>query len=286
MLSFASVLKGDVAGHEFHGNQWTNVGGDHHVIAGHANGSWVDAAGAAVHSDIADRLKSLGVPPAWKDVKLSTDPNRPLQATGIDAAGRTQYKYTAEYRAGQDAAKFERGRAFNQEIGTIRASMSKDLASGDQKTRDAAACLALIDATGFRIGSNKDTGATNKDGEAEKHFGISTLTKSMVSVNGDEVILSFMGKSGKINEKTITDPALASYLGTRLNQIRPDTPVFESSDSKVRAYMKSIAGPDYSPKDFRTWHGTSKALETVLSMPKPTTDKESSIGACRQQSGR
>src|SRR4029434_5387198 len=53
------------------------------------------------------RLDRLAIPPAWKDVKLSAAPRAKLQATGIDSAGRRQYRYHPDFRARQEAAKFQ-----------------------------------------------------------------------------------------------------------------------------------------------------------------------------------
>ena len=39
------------------------------------------------------RIKSLVIPPAWKNVWICNLPNGHLQATGIDALKRKQYKY-------------------------------------------------------------------------------------------------------------------------------------------------------------------------------------------------
>jgi DNA topoisomerase IB len=37
------------------------------------------------------RIAALVIPPAWRDVWISPSPRAKLQATGVDAAGRTQY---------------------------------------------------------------------------------------------------------------------------------------------------------------------------------------------------
>ena len=58
--------------------------------------------------DRIERIESLVIPPAWKDVWISPNPRAKLQATGIDAAGRRQYLYHPDFRAQQEQAKFDK----------------------------------------------------------------------------------------------------------------------------------------------------------------------------------
>ena len=54
------------------------------------------------------RIRKLAVPPAYRDVWICRDANGHLQATGIDARGRKQYRYHEHWRSVRDAHKFER----------------------------------------------------------------------------------------------------------------------------------------------------------------------------------
>ncbi len=58
------------------------------------------------------RIRSLSIPPAWKNVWICARANGHLQATGIDARGRKQYKYHPDWREVRDAAKYERVMSF------------------------------------------------------------------------------------------------------------------------------------------------------------------------------
>lgn len=42
---------------------------------------------------VLDRIESLVIPPAWKEVWICPYPNRHIQAVGTDAGGRRQYLY-------------------------------------------------------------------------------------------------------------------------------------------------------------------------------------------------
>src|SRR5476651_2611896 len=60
--------------------------------------SFVRANGTAVrHAGTIRRLHSMAVPPAYRDVRYSPDPTTHLQAVGLDAAGRLQYRYHADW---------------------------------------------------------------------------------------------------------------------------------------------------------------------------------------------
>ncbi len=59
-------------------------------------GHWAyfDPAGERIADrDAIDRLNSIGLPPAYGEAWFAPDPNAHLQATGVDARGRKQYRY-------------------------------------------------------------------------------------------------------------------------------------------------------------------------------------------------
>ena len=61
-----------------------------------------------------DRIRSMVIPPAWKDVWICCDPNGHLQATGRDARGRKQYRYHTRWREVRDENKYEKLISFAQ----------------------------------------------------------------------------------------------------------------------------------------------------------------------------
>jgi DNA topoisomerase-1 len=213
----------------------------------------------------ASRLKELKLPPAWKNVRISSDPRAALQATGVDVKGRTQYRYSVEHSSQAAAEKFDRLKSFNEALPGLRDNIGKDVSSKDAALREPAAVLQLIDKTGFRIGSDQDTLAS------KKAFGASTLESKHVSIKGDEVSFRFVGKKGVDIEKTVKDKDLARSLKPR---VEAGGRLFSTTDSQVRDYMKLRGGKDFTPKDFRTWHGTMQAVRIVESTPRPKTEKE------------
>src|SRR5437762_8545336 len=74
-----------------------------------------------------DRLNSVGLPPAYSNPWFCIDPNGHLQATGIDARGRKQYRYHPEFRANAEASKFADLREFGKALPKIRRTVARDL---------------------------------------------------------------------------------------------------------------------------------------------------------------
>src|SRR6187551_3720998 len=72
-----------------------------------------------------ERIESLVIPPAWKDVWISPRAGAKLQATGVDKAGRRQYLYHPEFRARQEQAKYDNLVLFAERLPDLRKAMSK-----------------------------------------------------------------------------------------------------------------------------------------------------------------
>src|SRR5919201_6975172 len=127
------------------------------------------------------RIEALVIPPAWKEVWISPSPSAKLQATGIDAAGRRQYLYHADFRAQQDAAKFDKLIGFAERLPDLRAAMSAHMDRDSlDRERVSAIALRLIDLGWFRVGSERYA-------RESRTYGITTLTKRHVRVRGHRI---------------------------------------------------------------------------------------------------
>src|SRR6266404_6389652 len=115
---------------------------------------YVDVRGRAIVDPAQiERIERLAIPPAWHTVWISPRANAKIQATGIDRAGRKQYRYHADYRAAQDEAKFDRLIRFAEQLPALRAVMAQDLDNdGLDKERVCAIALRLINLGWFRVG--------------------------------------------------------------------------------------------------------------------------------------
>jgi DNA topoisomerase-1 len=211
------------------------------------------------------RIRALAVPPAYEDVWICPSPNGHVQATGRDARGRKQYRYHPRWREVRDETKFHRLTAFAHALPAIRERVAADLArDGLPRERVLAAVVRLLDATGIRVG-NEEYARENGS------YGLTTLRASHVRIRGDGVRFRFRGKSGKEHTIALDDARLARILrrcrdlpGEELFEyVDPGRGVAKVDSDDVNAYLREIAGDEFSAKDFRTWIGTVACMSAL-----------------------
>ncbi|MBS1868343.1 MAG: DNA topoisomerase IB [Actinobacteria bacterium] len=232
--------------------------------------AYVHADGARVmDAATIDRIRALAIPPAWRDVWICTDPRGHIQATGIDAAGRKQYRYHDDWRRRRDQAKFDAMVAFAQALPALRRRVARDLADADDgagglgEARVLACAVRLLDVGLFRVGG-EDYAAQNET------YGLTTLRRAHVRVERDGLLFDFPAKHGVRRVQRVCDgdvrPVVAALKRRRgggeelLAWRRPSGSRSRWVDVKaedVNAYLKEAAGGDFSAKDFRTWNATA-----------------------------
>lgn len=229
-------------------------------------------------SDVRDeatlaRIRRLAIPPAWTNVWICPREDGHLQATGRDARGRKQYRYHARWREVRDEGKYARLIAFGRALPRIRRRVQRDLARPDLPREKAlAAVVRLLERTFIRVG-NEEYARENES------FGLTTLRERQVRVEGATLRFKFRGKSGVQHEVAVTDRRLSGIVrrmqelpGEELFQYVDDegaTRSIESAD--VNAYLRSIAGDEFTSKDFRTWAGTLLCARALCSLPPPAS---------------
>ncbi|HZX29235.1 MAG TPA: DNA topoisomerase IB [Telluria sp.] len=228
-------------------------------LADGAGFRYVDADGHGVSDpDTLERIRRLAIPPAWTDVWICALPHGHLQATGRDARGRKQYRYHARWRVVRDEAKYERMAAFGRALPRIRQAVAGDLAlPGLPREKVLASIVTLLEATLMRVGNEEYARANHS-------FGLTTLRNRHVQVNGSAVAFRFRGKSGVVHARTISDRRLARLIrhirelpGQELFQyLDEEGQVHAVNSADVNDYLRTIAGDDFTAKDFRTWAGT------------------------------
>jgi DNA topoisomerase-1 len=216
-----------------------------------------------------DRLNAIALPPAYKAAWFCKDPNGHLQATGIDARGRKQYRYHPDFRAKADADKFRGLVDFGKALPKIRRKVDQDLRKRAlSKDKVVAAVVRLLDDEYLRVG-NLEYEKQNKS------FGATTLLSRQVHDDGRKVKMRFKGKSGIMHEVTITDRTLRRVV--RQLQELPGQPLFQyingdgnphhvTSDD-VNDYIREATGGEFTAKHFRTWGASVLAFEALLDLP-------------------
>jgi DNA topoisomerase I len=223
-----------------------------------------------------ERCKALAIPPAWTEVWICQDPDGHVQATGIDDAGRKQYRYHPRWRSVRDATKFHRMGAFADSLPHIRAAVDAHLRSRTlSKERVLALVVALLDETLIRIGNERHTGPAGA-------IGLTTLACEHVDVDGTRISFRFPGKSGQEHDIELRHPRLARQLlrceeipGQRLFAYQDDDGGWQQVDSgAVNAYLREVGEDDLTAKDFRTWGGTVAAAEVLRELGPPADERE------------
>jgi DNA topoisomerase-1 len=220
---------------------------------------YVDADGHRVRDRATlARIRALAIPPAWTQVWICASPHGHIQAVGRDARRRKQYRYHPRWRAARDETKYERMLAFARTLPTIRARVRADLArSGLPRDKVLATVVRFLETTLIRVG-NAEYARTNRS------FGLTTLRARHVAVRGAMLRFHFRGKGGKEHAVDVRDPRLARIVrrcqdlpGQELFQYVDDDGARQRIDSgDVNAYLREIAGEEFTAKDFRTWAGT------------------------------
>jgi DNA topoisomerase IB len=206
------------------------------------------------------RIRDLAIPPAWADVWICPFPMGHIQATGIDARGRKQYRYHDKWRERRDQQKFDEMIDFARALPDMRRRVAADLDSdGMTRERVLAGAVRLLDRGFFRVGG-EDYAAENES------YGLATIHKRHVRLlDGSTLLFDYPAKSGQRRVQSIVDaevyeivealkrrrggsPELLAYReGRRWRDLR-------SAD--INAYVKEVTGADFSAKDFRTWNAT------------------------------
>lgn len=208
--------------------------------------------------EIIDYIKSLVIPPAWKDVEITTNKRAKILAYGRDQKGRKQYIYNPKFRARKDADKFDRILHFAENLEHMRRVTGQHLRKKKMsREKVLAAMVRLLDSAYFRPGSPKYT-------QQNKSYGLTTIRKKHLTIEGDEMIFSYKGKSGKFQEKHVINSKLSKVIkqlealpGYRLFKYynENDALIFVESQD-LNQYIKEVMGEEFSAKDFRTWAGT------------------------------
>ncbi|HEY1757905.1 MAG TPA: DNA topoisomerase IB [Bryobacteraceae bacterium] len=248
---------------------------------------YVDADGKAVRDrETLRRIRSLVIPPAWKDVWICADPRGHLQATGRDARGRKQSRYHPRWHAVRDETKYERMMLFGTALKRIRERVDEDLGlSGLPRNKVLATVVRLMERTLIRVG--------NEEYARENHsYGLTTMREKHVKVAGATVTFRFQGKSGKQHTVGVQDRRLARIV--RRFQDLPGYELFQYLDEEetphtidsadVNDYLREVSGEDFTAKDFRTWAGTvlaSMALREFAAFESETEAKRNVVQAIK-----
>ena len=236
-----------------------------------------DARGKRITDEAAlERVASLAIPPAWRDVWISPRAGAKLQATGVDKAGRRQYLYHPEFRARQEQAKFDKLISFAEKLPDLRAAMAEHMELEPLSFEwTAAVAVRLINLGWFRVGDERYA-------RKFRTFGITTLRKSHVRVRGSRVAFRFRAKHRVLVHTALVDSELAGAMkelleapgGRSLFRYRHNDELVNLSARRLNDYIREHMGEDFTAKDFRTWGGTLLAAVALAEREPAETETE------------
>ena len=239
---------------------------------------YLDADGQRLPAEEVQRIRSLAIPPAWKDVWICPYPSGHIQAVGTDDAGRRQYLYHPDWRVKRDQMKFDRVAEAARKLPRARREVLAHLGlDGMPLERASAAAVRLLDLGYFRIGSDAYT-------DTNGSFGLTTLERRHVRCRGQRLVFSFTGKSGIEHTIEIEDDVVRAALdrmrrrrggGDRLLAYQNSRRWTPLDAPTVNVYLRELLGGDLTAKDFRTWHATVLAATALAMSDEPGDTKRS-----------
>lgn len=213
--------------------------------------------------EVIKRIRSLAIPPAWREVWICPWPDGHIQAVGTDDAGRRQYRYHEEWRRRRDAEKHDRVLRLARRLPRVRHTVSEQLAGrGLTYERVLAAALRMLDFGVFRVGGEEYAPGGNDD---EGSFGLATVRREHVGLRNGAVEFRYPAKGGAERTISLRDSALHAVVGSLLRRrgdgedllaFRVGRHWHDVRAEDINARLKQLAGDEFSAKDLRTWNAT------------------------------
>lgn len=250
--------------------------GIHRVPAGKGFSYRTERGRAVRDPETLIRIRSLAIPPAWRDVWICPSADGHIQAVGYDQRGRKQYRYHPHWRAHRDLAKYSHVIEFATKLPEIRRLTARHLRDpGLTRRKVLAATVRVMEKTLLRVGSEQYA-------RENKTFGLATLRDHHAKVSGAKVVFDFRAKHGIRRRVDFSDKRLADVIracrdlpGEELFQYHDDDGnVRDVKSNDVNDYLKEITGEPFTAKDFRTWAGTVLAAKALAQMELANSERQ------------
>ena len=183
-----------------------------------------------------------------------------------DGGDMTVYEYSDRQVADRNRKKAERIEKLRGSMAKLQTKVRKDVQSKDEKVRDVALAVGLMDETFERVG--------NPGSAKEGHFGVTTWRVKHIKFGKGGATITYVGKSGVDQKKKITNPRIVGALKKVCKDKGPDDCALSISASDVNAYLKSFG---ISAKDIRGFHANTEMkvqLKKVRKGKLPADPKE------------
>ena len=210
-------------------------------------------------------LQGLYIPPAHNNVKINLNKNDKILAIGYDNKNRPQYVYNKNFIKKQSEKKYDHMIEFGKSYQKIIKQINKDMFNeNDSKNKQIASALKIIIECNFRIGNDKYL-------KENKSYGVTTLLNEHIKINGDTVILDFIGKKGVQNKCRVKNKKLSKNLKIKKRTLNKKDRIFtyryknkyyNLKSNDVNKYLKQFG--NFTAKNFRTWIANLEFITLLL----------------------
>ena len=150
-----------------------------------------------------------------------------------------------------------------EDIKKLRAKVTKDMDSEDEKTKMVATIVRIMDLTGERVG--------NENSKSEGHHGVSNFYKKHTKIDGDISSFSYTGKSGVKHKISVKDAKVARNLREFMEipgEIFVTTSGLSVKSPQVNNYLADF---DITSKDLRGYRVNKLMSDKLRKLKKPET---------------
>lgn len=212
-----------------------------------------------------DYIKSLKIPPAYENVIINPNKNAKLLATGYDVKGKKQYIYNEKWIKTRGRKKFCNMIAFGRKLPKINHDVLTNMNHKKiDKKKLVALIIRIIMECNFRIGN-----PVGKD--IYDSYGITTIMRDHIEINGNNVKIDFTGKRGVRNMCILKDPNTKQVLKDIYKVSRNNVFMYREEGKKynitsydVNDFLKQYG--DFTSKDFRTWYANIYFINEIMAL--------------------
>lgn len=182
---------------------------------------------------------------------------------------RILFSAVSDVKQGADQKKFAKAIKLLKNWEKVENHIYKNINSKNHITKQAAMVSYLIMNLGIRVGDEKDTDI------AADTVGASSLRKEHLTLNGNTLSLSFLGKDSVKYENTIEiDPRVTKVLNEFIETEENKMLFPDISSGDINKFLKEVVN-GISAKVFRTAHGSFLLAENLrVKVPENATIAE------------
>ena len=200
---------------------------------------------------------SLGLRPSISRVAAKYKNKKKVKSQ--DGGETTIYEYGPRQIANRHKEKADRIEKFLPKLPDLRAKYRKDLDAKDPEKRLTALAVALIDHTYERVGNPQSA-------EENGHYGVTVWEARHVKFKGDKAEISYTGKSGVKQTKTVDDEKVVKALKAAVKDKDPEDRILcDGKDctvgsAHVNDYLRPYA---VTAKDLRGLHANEEVRKRL-----------------------